>query len=102
MGVDTLPREVRFMLILVINSGSSSLKYQVREVPAEDNAVLADGSIGQIGDGEVRDHADALEAMAKELDRQLGSRKIDVVGHRVVHGGEHYDRPVLISPEVLE
>ena len=90
------------MLILVINSGSSSLKYQVREVPSETNAVLADGSIGQIGDGEIRDHTDALEVMAKELDRQLGSRRIDVVGHRVVHGGEDYDRPVLISPQVLE
>lgn len=90
------------MLILVLNSGSSSLKYQVREVPSDDNAVLADGSIEQIGDGEVRDHADALEAMAKQLDRQLGSRSIDCVGHRVVHGGEDYDRPVLVSAEVLE
>ena len=52
------------MLILVINSGSSSLKYQVREVPSETNAVLADGSIG----------IEAFVTRAQELAASYGDR----------------------------
>ncbi|NYE95513.1 acetate kinase [Psychromicrobium silvestre] len=82
------------MRVLVINSGSSSLKYQVRDTEA--GTVLLEGLIEKIGAGEVADHAAALELLAAEL----SGIDIDAVGHRVVHGGERFGEPVLIDPEI--
>ncbi|WP_394940803.1 acetate/propionate family kinase [Psychromicrobium sp. YIM B11713] len=89
------------MQILVINSGSSSLKYQVRDTQAEE--VLLEGLIERIGQAEggaasnpVTDHAAALELVGAAL----GELRIDAVGHRVVHGGERFSEPVLIDHEV--
>ena len=89
------------MLVLVINSGSSSLKYQVRDVEA--GSVLAEGLVEKIGmgaggegDGEIegpRDHAEALEQVDAEIHAALGGRVLDAVGHRVVHGGERFAEP---------
>lgn len=92
------------MLILVINSGSSSLKYQVRDVDAGE--VLLEGLVERIGqpDGDapaaVLDHGAALEIVAARLHEVLGDRQVDAVGHRVVHGGERFAEPVLINNEV--
>jgi acetate kinase len=96
------------MLVLVINSGSSSLKYQVRDVEA--GTVLAEGLVEKIGmgnggggDGQIegpRDHAEALERVDAEIHAALGSRVLDAVGHRVVHGGERFSVPVLINNEI--
>ncbi|XAS66683.1 acetate kinase [Micrococcaceae bacterium Sec5.7] len=96
------------MLVLVINSGSSSLKYQVRDVAA--GSVLTEGLIEKIGmgnggegDGGIegpRDHADALEQVDAALHEVLGDRELDAVGHRVVHGGERFAEPVLIDNEI--
>ena len=96
------------MLVLVINSGSSSLKYQVRDV--ESHSVLTEGLIEKIGmgnggegDGEIegpRDHAAALEQVDAAIHEVLGDRKLDAVGHRVVHGGERFGEPVLIDNEI--
>ncbi|MDQ0755318.1 acetate kinase [Arthrobacter sp. B3I4] len=96
------------MLVLVINSGSSSLKYQVRDVEA--GSVLAEGLVEKIGmgnggdgDGEIvgpRDHAEALEQVDGAIHEALGSRTLDAVGHRVVHGGERFSEPVLINNEI--
>ena len=92
------------MLILVINSGSSSLKYQVRDVDAGE--VLLEGLVERIGqpDGDapaaVPDHGAALEIVAARLHEVLGDRQVDAVGHRVVHGGERFAEPVLINNEV--
>ena len=96
------------MLVLVINSGSSSLKYQVRDV--ESHSVLTEGLIEKIGmgnggggDGEIegpRDHAEALEQVDAAIHEVLGGRKLDAVGHRVVHGGERFGEPVLIDNEI--
>lgn len=96
------------MLVLVINSGSSSLKYQVRDV--ESHSVLTEGLIEKIGmgnggggDGEIegpRDHAEALEQVDAAIHEVLGDRKLDAVGHRVVHGGERFGEPVLIDNEI--
>lgn len=83
------------MQILVINSGSSSLKYQVRDIEA--NTVLLEGMIERIGAPEVPDHAAALELVSAAL----GETRIDAVGHRVVHGGERFSAPVLIDNEVI-
>lgn len=84
------------MQILVINSGSSSLKYQVRDIEA--HAVLLEGLIEKIGESAVPDHAAALEIVGKAL----GELRIDAVGHRVVHGGEKFNEPVLINDDVIE
>src|SRR6476469_7408951 len=96
------------MLVLVINSGSSSLKYQVRDVEA--GSVLAEGLVEKIGmgnggdgDGEIegpRDHAEALELVDGEIHGALGDRTLDAVGHRVVHGGERFSEPVLVNNEI--
>ena len=96
------------MLVLVINSGSSSLKYQVRDVEA--GSVLAEGLIEKIGmgnggegDGEIegpRDHAEALEQVDGAIHEALGDRRLDAVGHRVVHGGERFSEPVLVNNEI--
>ncbi len=96
------------MLVLVINSGSSSLKYQVRDVAA--GSVLAEGLIEEIGmgnggdgDGEIegpRDHAEALEQVDAAIHAELGDLDLAAVGHRVVHGGERFAEPVLIDNEI--
>jgi acetate kinase len=96
------------MLVLVINSGSSSLKYQVRDVA--EGSVLTEGLIERIGvsnggqgDGEVvgpADHAEALEQVDAAIHQVLGDRQLDAVGHRVVHGGERFGEPVLIDNEI--
>ncbi|NWN88414.1 MAG: acetate kinase [Micrococcaceae bacterium] len=95
------------MLILVINSGSSSLKYQLRElnVDGTDTAdpIQASGLIERIGvrGSGVPNHTQALDEVAKELDEILDGRTIDAAGHRVVHGGERFKAPALVDPEVI-
>jgi acetate kinase len=92
------------MLVLVINSGSSSLKYQLRDVEA--GAVLTQGMVERIGfpaeggEVEVPDHEAALDVVDSALRGALGGRQIDAVGHRVVHGGERFAEPVLINNEI--
>lgn len=92
------------MLVLVINSGSSSLKYQLRDVDAEE--VVVEGIVERIGfpseDGviEIPDHEAALDVADANLRETLGGRQIDAVGHRVVHGGERFAEPVLIDNEI--
>ena len=108
--------------ILVLNSGSSSLKYQLFDVDGDKYTVLAKGlaeRIGiegafvsiKIGDGEkiikemsLPTHQEAIKAVfdlllsgpLKSLDELAG------VGHRVVHGGEYFNHSVLITNDVIE
>lgn len=86
------------MLILVINSGSSSLKYQVRDTETEE--VLTSDLIERIGISEIKDHGQALDIVAASIEEVLGDREIEGVGHRVVHGGERFSEPVLINNEI--
>jgi len=108
--------------ILVVNSGSSSLKYNIFDTADENRNVR--GSIERIGgDGTrhmyrsstgelVRDlpkggHREAFDAMLDELIAEetgvIGSpSEITAVGHRVVHGGEKYNSATVITEEVLE
>lgn len=89
------------MIILVINSGSSSLKYQVRDTDSGER--LADGQVERIGDtlhAGPADHQEALERVTKDLEWALGDKAINAVGHRVVHGGERFSEPVLIDKEI--
>lgn len=86
------------MLVLVINSGSSSLKYQLRDTETHD--LLAKGNVERIGSEQVPDHAAAFDVLRRELEPALHGQQIDAVGHRVVHGGERFSGPVLIDNEI--
>lgn len=92
--------------ILVVNAGSSSVKYQVL-VP-ETTEVLAKGMVerigeaGSAGDAAVADHGAAMTAVADQLRRagvDLGGLR--AVGHRVVHGGSRFSDPVLVDDQVV-
>ncbi|MFC4060682.1 acetate/propionate family kinase [Planomonospora corallina] len=97
--------------ILVLNSGSSSVKYRllsVGEWPAPKAAVrLASGLVERIGEpgSAVADHGRALEVVADELARVgfgLDSPELMAIGHRVVHGGTAFTEPTLITDRVVE
>ncbi|MGX5359255.1 acetate/propionate family kinase [Kocuria sp. KH4] len=91
------------MLVLVVNCGSSSLKYQVRELEpgADGGTVLTSGLIENIGSSRIQDHTQALELLAGRLGTELDGRSVDAAGHRVVHGGERFSAPVLATPEII-
>ena len=77
-----MKKEIR--KVLVINSGSSSLKYQLFDMKTETR--LAKGLIERIGCGGPKDHAEALKLVVAELgDKAKG---VDAIGHRILHGGE--------------
>ncbi len=81
------------MLVLVLNAGSSSIKYQLVDSDTGDR--LAGGIVE-----EVVDHAAALRDVVAEVER-LG-RPIEAIGHRVVHGGDVFSEPVRIDDGVVE
>ncbi|MHC0430013.1 acetate kinase [Streptomyces sp. O3] len=109
--------------ILVLNSGSSSVKYQLLDM--RDSSRLAVGLVERIGEetsrlqhtpltgesaesrelnGPIADHEAALKAVADELAADglgLDSPELAAVGHRVVHGGQSFTRPTVIDGEVL-
>ncbi|MEK3807645.1 acetate kinase [Metabacillus sp. SLBN-84] len=105
--------------VIAINAGSSSLKFQLFEMPAE--TVLTAGLVERIGldkavftisvngekqteTTEIPDHAVAVKILLSKL-TDLGIiqslDEIEGIGHRVVHGGEKFDDSVLITPETL-
>jgi acetate kinase len=112
--------------VLVLNAGSSSLKFEVirtdqARIAADSDERLAGGVIDRIG-GEaliqleaagkppqktaapIRDHRAAVETALRWLsDEETGAgfRGIDAVGHRVVHGGEKFTRSVLIDDTII-
>lgn len=115
------------MKILVINSGSSSIKYQVLEMATE--RLLASGVVERIGDGvgtltntfypkteqekvfkidqEIPDHRSGMHlAISLLTDPEQGiikeKKEISAIGHRVVHGGEDFQEPTMISPAVIK
>jgi acetate kinase len=86
--------------VLVINSGSSSLKYQLVDPGSE--ASRAGGVIQQIGEpsSRIADHEEALRLAFEQLAEagiDLKSCGLLAVGHRVVHGGKHFYRPTLLD-----
>jgi acetate kinase len=86
--------------VLVLNAGSSSLKYQL--VVPESAEVLAKGLVERIGEAgsPVADHDQAMLAMAAELRTagiDLASAGLRAVGHRVVHGGPAFSDPVILD-----
>ncbi len=89
------------MKILVLNAGSSSIKYQVFGM--EEQQVLAGGLVDRIGEagGEMASHQEALERIVQHL-QAAGIAGIDAIGHRVVHGGEYFKQPALIDAAVVD
>lgn len=110
------------MKILVLNCGSSSIKYKLFQM--ESKQVIAQGGIEKIGmkgsflkltlpdgqkamlEGEILEHRAGIEyILGVLLSEKYGCIKslseIDAVGHRVVHGGEKFNSSVLITDEVI-
>ncbi|ACU75050.1 acetate kinase [Catenulispora acidiphila DSM 44928] len=88
--------------VLVLNSGSSSIKYQL--IDMDDRARLAVGAIERIGEssGAVADHAAGMKVVLAELEGALDRSQLAAVGHRVVHGGDRFRGPTLIDDEVCD
>ena len=84
------------MKVLVLNAGSSSVKYQVIDTESEESLVR--GMLENIGSGGVSSHDDAVHSILDSLD---GAVQLDAVGHRVVHGGSKYSDATAINSEVL-
>lgn len=96
------------MRVLVLNSGSSSIKYKLYDM--EEKAILARGAISNIGvagptDGSsgasANDHRDGL-SLALAAVASADDAPIDAIGHRVVHGGAAYSASALIDDRVCE
>lgn len=108
-------------MILVLNSGSSSIKYELFR--SGDWSVVARGLVENIGKDTARlvakkmlagsesreelplpgaDHAQGFAAIAKTLGGNGDGGRLIGIGHRVVHGGELFQEPTVITPEVLE
>ncbi|MGI6211069.1 MAG: acetate/propionate family kinase [Anaerovoracaceae bacterium] len=111
------------MIVLVINCGSSSIKYQLLDMT--DESLIAKGLVERIGlDGSaishtttgkekvkkeipMKDHKEGIKYVMEALvDPNYGAIKsldaIDAIGHRVVHGGEKYSDSVLIDESVID
>jgi len=89
--------------VLVLNSGSSSVKYQL--IDMADGSRPAAGMVERIGQEPFPDHATALAAIADELAAAglgLDSPRLAAIDHRVVHGGTSFTAPTLITEKVLE
>jgi acetate kinase len=88
--------------VLVVNSGSSSLKYAVIE-PGTGRQVT-DGIVERIGEGEVPDHEAALNVAYEDIAEtgvRLDGLGLVAVGHRVVHGGPDFYRPTIIDDALI-
>ncbi|MCR5753078.1 MAG: acetate kinase [Kiritimatiellae bacterium] len=79
--------------VLVVNSGSSSLKYQLFDMETETR--LAKGLVERIGCGGPKDHAEALARVVAELGD--AAKGIDAIGHRILHGGEVFKDSALMN-----
>jgi len=110
------------MKVLVINSGSSSLKFTLFDMA--DKSVLAKGLVERIGMDNpkliykpadkkfeeiltITNHSEALMAVCDKLvDKEVGVLKslkeVDAIGHRVLHGGKTYTAPILVDEAVKE
>ncbi len=123
MPTSTPQRKENNMKVLVLNCGSSSLKYQLMDMEKEQ--VVTKGTYERIGqnnsfvtikqngdkiriENPVKNHEAALKFVMEELltGEKYGVisdlNEIDAVGHRLVHGGEKFDHSVLIDDEIIE
>jgi acetate kinase len=107
------------MRILTMNSGSSSVKVDLYEMRGAEQLVLS-GSMGRIGlrggtfqisdasgkrlvdeHTDLPDHGAALKRLFAWLETHEPGHSLDAVGHRVVHGGPHYNQPHRITPALI-
>lgn len=110
------------MKILIINSGSSSIKFQLMEMPSE--TLICSGLVERIGSNDaiinyktnldelritksIRTHSEGLNMIVELLqDADKGvinnTKEISIVGHRVVHGGNSFSNTTLITPEIKD
>lgn len=110
------------MLILVVNAGSSSLKYQLLNM--DDESVLAKGNCDRIGidghvshktaDGRIVEedcnfptHTEAFQKLVEVLTTGDAAviksmDEVSAVGHRIVQGAEIFDRPCLVTPDIID
>lgn len=110
------------MKILVLNSGSSSLKYQLIDMDTEE--VLAKGNFERIGqynsflthkvgdekhkfEKPVSNHEKAIRFVLNKLQSKVygvikSSDEIMAIGHRIVHGGERFTKPAIVDDEVMK
>jgi acetate kinase len=99
------------MKVLVINSGSSSIKFQYMDVAGNNEAVLLKGMIDCIGfkgcsvklggkteSCTIKNHEEGIEFILSHIPK----KDVEVVGHRVVHGAEKYIKPVVITDDVIK
>ncbi|MFC1624670.1 acetate/propionate family kinase [Candidatus Omnitrophota bacterium] len=84
------------MKILVLNSGSSSIKYKLFDISENNEKLSEKGQIERIGE-DVPNHRDAIDLILNKI-----NAKIEAVGHRVVHGGDRFTGSALINDEVIE
>ena len=119
----TKNRKETKMKVLVVNAGSSSLKYQLFDTNTGD--VLAKGNCERIGiegsrlihkisgkkdyinETALKDHSEAMKLVVEALlDKEVGCLnsvdEIEAIGHRVVHGGPYFTQSVLVTDEVME
>ncbi len=113
------------MKILVLNCGSSSIKYQLFDMDEDSSQVLAKGGVEKVGlkgsflkhvkengdqvllEGEILDHDTGIDYILGVLTSENHGcikdlEEIDAVGHRVVHGGEIFNSSVFITDQVVE
>jgi acetate kinase len=103
MQVDASPGAPATTGVLVLNCGSSSLKYAAFDIGAGDlERVLARGAVENIGAqaAQAKTHAAAVHATLDELDRKAFARPA-VVGHRIVHGGPDRAAPARVDAALL-
>src|SRR5262245_39947469 len=82
------------MRVLVLNPGSSTLKYRLVDLSAGTARTLAEGMAEHVAD-------DGVTGAAAEVVGRCRQAGIEAVGCRVVHGGEHFAEPALVTPNVL-
>ena len=83
---------------LVINSGSSSLKYQLFDMVKGER--IAKGLVERIGCGGPKDHSEALKKVVADLGEL--AQGIDAIGHRVLHGAEVFKDSVKVTPAIMK
>lgn len=84
--------------VLVINSGSSSLKYQLFDMVKGER--IAKGLVERIGCGGPKDHTAALNQVVADLGEL--AKGVDAIGHRVLHGAEVFKDSVKVTPAIMK
>ncbi|MEW6407852.1 MAG: acetate/propionate family kinase [Patescibacteria group bacterium] len=88
-------------MLLIINSGSTSLKYKLFKLP--NLREIQSGYIENIGQkGCAKNHEEALKFALKKIVTRYKLYVIRCVGHRIVHGGDWFTRPTKVTPKILK